>query len=112
MVALRKAVLLGTLAVPVVCVASPPTDTIAVMNCARAEAQRLDARLAATSDQLADFPYGWGEGTLVASRQMVVIAKDKTGQVVAEMLCTYDKDGRVESLHSTSNIEVALDLDR
>jgi hypothetical protein len=115
MVALMRVIVVvgGSLALPLVCMASGPIEHDAVRNCARAEAQRLDAQLAGTQDRLASPLAGqeqWDQGS--DQNQMVVVAHDQRGRQVAQMLCTYDRDGQVIDLRPAGSTTLALDLDR
>ena len=110
---MRVMVVGGSLALPFVCMASGPTEDNAVRNCAVAEAQRLEAQLAGTQDQLASPLTGqerWDQGS--NQNQIVVVARDQRGREVAQMLCTYDHDGRVVNLRRAASTPLALDLDR
>lgn len=100
----------GSLALPLVCIASPPNEAKAIRNCAQAEALRLDAHLAATRDELVT-PITPRE-TDRGADQMVVIALDHKGREVAQMLCTYDRNGRVVELRPAASTPLALDLYR
>lgn len=106
----RFAAIAGTSALPLVCMASPESEANAIRNCAQAEAQRLDAHVAATRDELAS-PIT-GRETDPGSDQMVVVARDQKGHEIAQMLCTYDRDGRVVDLHPVASTPLALDLYR
>jgi hypothetical protein len=117
MVLRKKALLLLSFAVPGVwisgmCMASPP-EMAAVHSCARAEAQRLHARVGTTRDEL-DFPdWSTGASNLVPQPQrMIVVARDGKGREIARMLCTYDDHDRVESIRPILNVVAALELNR
>lgn len=100
---------LGSLMVPLVCTASGAREADAVRNCAQAEAQHLNAALAGTRVEL---PLSMGgHDTDRSSDQLVVVALDHKGREVAQMLCTYDHDGRVLSLRPAASSELAFDLE-
>jgi hypothetical protein len=84
-------------ALPCWCLAaSPRGPATATANCARAEAARLDSRLAA-SDYSPQTPRPlWQLGA--PQQSMIVTARDPRGHVVAQMVCGYDAEDQVISL--------------
>jgi hypothetical protein len=107
---IRNTFLVCSLALPIMCIALPPGEVNALKSCERAEAQRLDVRVAATHDHLDDPVANLAYSDENSAQQMVVIARDLNGRVIAQMLCTFDKHGRVIDLHPASSVALALPL--
>lgn len=111
----RVGLISASLASPMVCMASPPYDATAVRNCAHAEAQRLRDRIGALHDQLT-MPIPGPLATRVptpqtGARQMIVRTHNDQGRST-QMLCTYDRHGRVVKIRTATDATLGLDLDR
>ena len=108
----------AALGVSFLCTAAPPD--VAVRNCARTEAARLDARLSGISDEIGIPDCSVGKSLWVVElmelckslKRAASYGARPKGASRSRTLCTVDKDGKVIAMLSGTAESLVLGLSR